>query len=96
MAGKFLGRGEIADLARQLDRTRSVQKREGLAKHPTRAVVCGCPDPNCGGWHVVDTSRTILTEDDSQCSLAEHNKEKSKAKRYLKQQRNLAKSVTVE
>lgn len=24
-----------------------------------RFTVCGCPDPNCGGWHTILTERRI-------------------------------------
>jgi len=61
MAGKFLKRGAIIDLIKSEERTNAIQKRNGLTAHPVRATVCGCPDPDCGGWHTIITERTIPT-----------------------------------
>ena len=70
MAGKFLERGEIVDLVKSEQATNARRKRQGLTRHPLRAVVCGCPDPTCGGWHVIETERTILTAVEADAALA--------------------------
>jgi hypothetical protein len=62
MTGKFLTPGEIADLKRSQDKTNSLQKREGTVKFHTNLIVCGCPDPNCGGWHTVVKERPLPSE----------------------------------
>lgn len=80
MAGPFLSQSKIGDLSRELAKASSIRKREGLERHPTRAIVCGCPDPRCGGWHVIDTSRVILTDDDADAALRLHNQDRKKTK----------------
>ena len=80
MAGQFLTRSEIGDLSRELDKTNSMRKRAGLQQHPTNLVVCGCPDPRCGGWHVIDESRQILTDDEATETLKRHNRNRKQDK----------------
>ncbi len=64
MTGKFLQRGALVDLIRSQERTNAIQKREGLTAHPVRTTVCGCPDPDCGGWHNIIRKVTIPTSDE--------------------------------
>lgn len=59
MSGKFLNRGAIVDVIKSQERTNSIQKREGLTMHPVRFTVCGCPDPNCGGWHTIKVDLNV-------------------------------------
>ena len=59
MAGKFLKRGALVDIQKSEERTNAQAKREGLDQHPVRLTVCGCPDPNCGGWHTIVTDRVL-------------------------------------
>lgn len=59
MSRPFLGRSAIVDIIKSKERTNAIQKREGLTDRPVRFTVCGCPDPNCGGWHTIETDRTI-------------------------------------
>ena len=59
MSKPFLGRGAIVDAIKSRERTNSRQKREGLTEHPVRFTVCGCNDPNCAGWHTIETDRTV-------------------------------------
>lgn len=63
MSGKFLTPGEMADLKRSQDKVNSLQKRESSTGFHTELTVCGCPDPNCGGWHTVVTSRPLPSTD---------------------------------
>ena len=80
MTGKFLTPGEIADLKRSQDNVNSLQKREGTTDFHTHLIVCGCPDPNCGGWHTVDKGRPLPNEQVSTDLLKADNK-RPKAKR---------------
>ena len=69
MPGKFLKRGAIVDVIKSQERTNAMQKRDGLSKHPVRFTVCGCPDPNCGGWHTIVTDRQVPTADECEVLL---------------------------
>lgn len=69
MPGKFLKRGAIVDVIKSQERTNAIQKRDGLSKHPVRFTVCGCPDPNCGGWHTIVTDRQVPTADECDALL---------------------------
>jgi hypothetical protein len=64
MAGKFLRRGAIVDLIKSRERTNAIQKRGGFTRHPVRRTVCGCPDPDCGGWHRIITEVTEPTDEE--------------------------------
>lgn len=64
MSRPFLSRSAIADVIKSQERTNAIQKRDGLTGHPIRFTVCGCPDPNCGGWHTIKTSATIPTAEE--------------------------------
>lgn len=77
MVGKFLKRGAIADLIKSEERTNARRKRDGLTMHPIRATVCGCPDPDCGGWHDIITEHTIPTAEEC-TSILKASKEKKK------------------
>ena len=74
MASKFLPRGALIDLKKSEERTNALRKREGLERHPVRLVVCGCPDPNCGGWHTILTDRLIPAPEECRVLLGQHNK----------------------
>ena len=77
MPGKFLRRGALVDLIKSQERTNAIQKRDGLTQHPVRTTVCGCPDPNCGGWHTILTKKKVPTEDECR-SIFQHEKTKRK------------------
>ena len=81
MSRQFLSRGEIVDIVRSRDRTNSIRKREGLSDHPVSFTVCGCPDPNCGGWHTIVMDRTVPTPADCEARLREDKKARRVAKR---------------
>jgi hypothetical protein len=78
MAGKFLRRGAIVDTIKSEHRTNAIRKRSGLTRHPLLAVSCGCPDPNCGAFHMIRTERVIPTIEEADESLAS-DKAKRKA-----------------
>ncbi|MGJ8640874.1 MAG: hypothetical protein ACSHYA_15900 [Opitutaceae bacterium] len=69
MSGKFLTPGEIADLKRSQDKVNSLQDREDTTGFHTELTVCGCPDPNCGGWHTVDLSRPLPSSEEAIATL---------------------------
>ena len=71
MTGKFLVRAAIVDLIKSEERTNSLQKRDGLTKHPVRTTKCGCSTPECGGWHNILTDRTIPTAEEADSILKE-------------------------
>ena len=73
MSHPFLGRSAIVDIIKSRERTNSIQKREGLSDHPVRFTVCGCPDPNCGGWHTIETDRKAPTPEECHRLLKEDN-----------------------
>lgn len=77
MAGKFLSRGALVHLIKSQERTNAIQKRDGLTQHPVRTTVCGCPDPDCGGWHTILTEKNVPTEDECRSIL---QREKTKRK----------------
>lgn len=81
MSGKFLRRGAIIDLLKSQERTNAQQKRNGLTMHPVRATSCGCPDPDCGGWHTIITDRTIPTEAECEAIIKANNKIRKDKKR---------------
>jgi hypothetical protein len=78
MVGKFLRHGALVDLIKSQERTNAIQKRDGLTQHPVRTSLCGCPDPNCGGWHRIVTEVTVPTSDECMSILRE---EKANRKR---------------
>ena len=80
MAGKYLRRGAIVDTIKSEHRTNAIQKREGLTQHPVTVTSCGCPDPNCGCWHTIQTERTIPTPEQAVERLVKDKKLRKPAK----------------
>jgi hypothetical protein len=80
MAGQFLKRGAIIDTIKSEERTNAIQKREGLTNHPVRFTVCGCPDPNCGGWHTIVTERNLPTDEECVTILKNNKKMRNSVK----------------
>jgi hypothetical protein len=80
MAGQFLKRSAIIDTIKSEERTNAIQKREGLTNHPVRFTVCGCPDPNCGGWHTIVTERNLPTDEECVAILKNNNKVRKSVK----------------
>jgi hypothetical protein len=64
MSRPFLGRSAIVDVIKSKERTNAIQKREGLTDRPVSFTVCGCPDPDCSGWHTIEQDRTIPSRDE--------------------------------
>lgn len=94
MAGKFLKRAAIVDLVKSEQRTNAVRKRKKLDKHPITAVVCGCPDPMCGGFHVIRADRTIPTTDEAKQAFAKGQKARKSFKRWVKKSRQTSKQTS--
>jgi hypothetical protein len=88
MAGKFLRRAAIVDLVKSEHRTNAQRKRAGLTQHPIQETVCGCPDPDCGGWHSIRTERTILTANEADQAL-QNSKKRARAANKVKRKRNI-------
>jgi hypothetical protein len=80
MAGKFLRRGAIVDTIKSEQRTNAIQKREGLTQHPVTVTSCGCPNPDCGCWHTIQTERTIPTSEEAIARLVSEKKSRKSAK----------------
>lgn len=74
MAGKFLKRNAIIDSVKSEHRTNAIRRRQGLTRHPIIVYSCGCPDPNCGAFHLIRTERTIPTADEADAALAKDKK----------------------
>lgn len=73
MSRPFLGRSAIVDIVKSKERTNAIQKREGLADYPVKFTVCGCPDPNCGGWHTIETGRKVPTSLECEAAIKADN-----------------------
>ncbi|MGZ0079703.1 hypothetical protein [Methylomonas sp. YC3] len=80
MSRPFLGRSAIVDIIKDKERTNAIQKREGLTNHPVRFTVCGCPDPNCGGWHTIEMNRTVPSSGECEALLKADNVERKSKK----------------
>jgi hypothetical protein len=64
VTGKFLQRVALIDLRKSEERTNAIRNREGLTAHPVLTTLCGCPDPDCGGWHRIITEVTVPTAEE--------------------------------
>ena len=74
MTGKFLRRGAIISTVKSEERMNAQQKRNGRTRHPVRVVSCGCPDENCGAFHVLVTDRILPTESEAVLTLKAEKK----------------------
>ena len=83
MAGKFLTRGAIIDSVKSEHRTNAIRKRKGLTRYPIRAYSCGCPDPNCGAFHLIRTETRIPTAAECKELLATDNRIRKPRKRRI-------------
>jgi hypothetical protein len=73
MSKPFLGRAAIIDVIKGRERTNAMQKREGLTDHPVRFTICGCPSPNCAGWHTVEMDRRVPSPEECAQIIRTHN-----------------------
>ena len=74
MPGPFLKDKELYDLRKSEERTNAIRKREGKENFHVHTVVCGCPDPTCGGWHTMDETRPLPSSEKCDEILKQHNK----------------------
>ena len=81
MAGKFLRRGAVIDTKKSEERMNAAQNRAGSTRYHVRVTSCGCPDPNCGAFHVVDPSRLLPNAAEAVASLKRDNAQRKLDKR---------------
>jgi hypothetical protein len=74
MAGKFMRPEAIADSLRCEQATNARRRRDGLTRHPVRGYACGCPDPGCGAFYLIDTTKLIPTALECRTLLAADNR----------------------
>jgi hypothetical protein len=84
MSNPFLGRNALIDFIKSKERTNAEQKRNGLANHPVRFTICGCPDPSCAGWHTIETERLIPSQSDCLDLLKAHKSKRKTKTRLIK------------
>ena len=81
MAGKFLGRGAIIDTKKSEERVNAAQKRAGSTRYHVRVTSCGCPDPNCGAFHVIESTRRLPDAAEAVTTLKRGKAQRNLAKR---------------
>ncbi len=69
MVGKFLTRGAIVDTIKSEERTNALQRRAGKIRYHVDVISCGCPDENCGAFHVLRTERPLPTIAEAEATL---------------------------
>ena len=79
MIRKFLRRAAILDTLKGMEAIHAIQKRAGT-HYAVRTVNCGCPDPNCGAFHVIEEGRPLP---DDAAALATLRARKREARRWL-------------
>ncbi|MGO7201249.1 hypothetical protein ACCT30_07680, partial [Rhizobium ruizarguesonis] len=74
MTGKFLRRGAIADTIKSDEQMNAQQKRAGKTRYHADVVSCGCPDENCGAFHILRTERPLPTITEAEATLVAHQR----------------------
>lgn len=69
MSGKFLKRNAIIDTIKSEQKINSMQKRSGGQQYHVDTVPCGCPDDNCGAFHVIRRDRPLPSPNDAIATL---------------------------
>lgn len=69
MSGKFLKRNAIVDAIKSEEKTNSMQGRKGDRRYHVDTVPCGCPDDNCGAFHLVRTDRPLPSPSEADATL---------------------------
>ena len=69
MAGKFLKRNAIIDTLKSAEKVNSIQARQGKERYHVDTVPCGCPDDNCGAFHIVKTDRPLPSATEADATL---------------------------
>lgn len=63
-----MNRSAVIDTLKGSEAVNSRQKREGT-NFAVRTVQCGCPDPGCGAFHVIEKARLIPTKEQAEATL---------------------------
>lgn len=69
MVGKFLRRGAIIDTIKSEEKMNSLQARSGAARYHVDVYSCGCPDDNCGAFHMLRTNRPLPSPSEADATL---------------------------
>lgn len=69
MSGKFLKRNAIIDTIKSEEKMNSFQARSGITRYHVDTVPCGCPDDNCGAFHLVRTDRPLPSPTEADATL---------------------------
>lgn len=69
MVGKFLKRDAIIDTLKSAEKVNSIQARQGKGRYHVDTVPCGCPDDNCGAFHIVKTDRPLPSATEADATL---------------------------
>jgi hypothetical protein len=69
MVGKFLKRNAIIDTLKSAEKVNSMQARRGKERYHVDTVPCGCPDDNCGAFHVERTDRPLPSATEADATL---------------------------
>ena len=70
MSGKFLRRNAIIDTIKSAEKMNSMQARSGATRYHVDTVPCGCPDHNCGAFHVLRSDRPLPSPVEADATLA--------------------------
>lgn len=76
MSGKFLKRNAIIDTLKSVEKVNSIQAREGKERYHVDTIPCGCPDDNCGAYHIVRTDRPLPSPTEANATLLVRRREK--------------------
>jgi hypothetical protein len=74
MVGKFLTRNEIIDTIKSEEKMNSLQSRGGGRKYHVDTYVCGCPDDNCGAFHLMRADRPLPSAEEADATLRAHRR----------------------
>jgi hypothetical protein len=78
---KFLSDKGMQDSILQERRYNAHRRREGLLKHPTRTIVCGCSSQNCGAFYCTVEHIIIPTPEECKKHLTDDNKKRKPPKK---------------
>ncbi len=81
MTGKFLKRGAIFDTIKSEERMNAVQKRAGKTRHHVDVVSCGCPDENCGAFHILRSERPLPSIEEAEQTLLVTRQQRKSARK---------------
>ncbi|MFM7377376.1 MAG: hypothetical protein ACKO1O_04480 [Erythrobacter sp.] len=69
MTGKFLKRNAIIDTLKSAEKVNSIQARLGKERYHVDTIPCGCPDDNCGAFHLVKIDRPLPSPSEADATL---------------------------